>query len=55
MNSLSYPQESKKNRFLLAALLGSLTALAPLAMDMYLPALPNISPVTLKQARRCLS
>lgn len=43
MNSLSYPQESKKNRFLLAALLGSLTALAPLAMDMYLPALPNIA------------
>lgn len=33
----------EKNRFLLAALLGSLTALAPLAMDMYLPALPNIA------------
>ncbi|MEB2359203.1 multidrug effflux MFS transporter [Bacillus pumilus] len=43
MSSLSYPQESKKNRFLLAALLGSLTALAPLAMDMYLPALPHIA------------
>ncbi|MGE6631905.1 multidrug effflux MFS transporter [Bacillus sp. NPDC077027] len=43
MNSLSHSQETRQGRFLLAALLGSLTALAPLAMDMYLPALPSIA------------